>query len=270
VSVPVLPDVGPEASQSVRLLGPTGEADHPHGGKIAVNYHRLSRLTGSGPIASRDFGKEIVLVCIEAGGKFLSVTTKDFVTEILDSELKTSFGPPIDEKHLFDANPPDETSDIQFSEDGTTVLIESKFWDPPYRLTRWLTAWDVATGLWRTDRMRMVDDGMTSYAETAQLSSNGTSICLKRNEIQVRQIQLAVPDDVKGWLPDFAEAVGGVVLDANNIPGPVERRHQILSMGLAELDGLTNHQSGGTVAAPVDIGRLGLLGSTSNDNLRLA
>lgn len=226
------------------------EIAHPGGTKLIYSGSRQflieREVAGIKQVATSPvFGSDIALACFDATGKRVAVTTVDFVTEIWDAGLSGRLGPLINERRSFGpGNTPDELRHASLVKNGEILLLTSFFWNPPNVAYRWFSLWDTRTGLHLMDRVRSADDGFgEKAAEGIQMDSTEEYLLFYRGPLNgqpkiISHIQFRAPESVQTWLPDFAEAIGGISFDEQGIPEEVEDRSAKLLKGIAGLDKL--------------------------------
>jgi hypothetical protein len=230
---------------------PTNDKSLPNLARtISISQGRLVRFLGprqlavesGGAIASSPlFQSDIEIVCANGPGDEVSVTTTDFVTQIWDSQLKNKIGPPLDEKRLFGRDDAaGDTRWVKLHSSGRYALSASTSWNPPASGDVWLSLWDRRTGLPLMDRQHF--GGL-------QVGPNGTEFDLDQSQDTIRfstdtsdgkgqivwHLQIAPSSQNYVWLADFAEALGGIALNSNNIPEPVVDRNSKLEAGVNAL-----------------------------------
>jgi hypothetical protein len=145
-------------------------------------------------------------------------------------------GSALDERRLFlyrSSETPSRPEAIRISEEGDLALTQSFFWDPPNLEHNWISLWDVKTGLPLMDRTHMTAGGGDQLEPTdADFDLSGRFLVLFNSEsggpTPISWIEIAPPTGASSWLPDMAEALGGIALDPNGNPAEVSNRFQKL------------------------------------------
>jgi hypothetical protein len=230
-----------EALQANPLLLPNGEVTRPDPRRVAVTDHGVQRSI------SPSFAADVVLTCLGPAGDRLAITTTNFVTEIWATDFSRKFGLPINERPLFGSgNTPTEPQIAVIAPDGKGVMTESFLWVAPNLANYWLTLWDLDIGAPLTDRVHFGEDfaGDEKAVQSARFDATGRYLLFvyeedKSKPVPVAWVQLQPPAAVADWIADFAEAVGGVALDAEGVPGPTPDRLARIKFGLEQLARVT-------------------------------
>jgi hypothetical protein len=200
---------------------------------------------GKKSFTSPEFAAEIVVACVNALGDQLTITTRDFSTEIWAADFSKRFGLPIVERRLFaPGSTPTTTAATLSAWGGKAVLIESYFFDPPNVAYAWYSFWDSETGLPLSDRILFVDDWAGSNGvESFRIDANGHFVVFinerdQKKIVPITSWQIEPPPSVASWIADFAEAVAGMSVNDDGAFVPVRNRLVILARDQAELDKL--------------------------------
>ncbi len=193
--------VSPDKTLAIRVLRPTEiEAGH-----VAAS--------GVEPIQwRRSFSSPVCRVCFERGGQLLVVRTDDFRTEVIGADSGRRVGSPIDETRAFGDSMPKTPSDSSVGTLSDLVLTTSFSWEPPNLALYWFTVWDLASGLPLTDVLEC--DSESGEEDSACFSPDDRFLLLGSDSTSqaIRCIQLDPPPEIRGLLPDAAEALGGLAL----------------------------------------------------------
>ena len=204
---------------------------------------------GSSAPAGRSpvYPTDLALVCLDANGERIAITTRDFRTEVWSAGFKSRIGQSLDERRLFSPNnTPETTQAVELTADGRQALVRSFFRSPPNLSFYWFSLWDIPSGLLLMDRLRTIDgdqsEGNVRITE-AELDAQGRHVLLIGNKpdgarIVVSSIEIVPPEAVRAILPDYAEAVSGVALDGNGLAEEVPDRARKLADGLKKLRSL--------------------------------
>jgi TIR domain len=212
-------------------------------GELSRVGTRQLRIAGAGgqPVTSPTFAADIVLVCLNAAGDRLAVTTADFVTEVWAIDFSQRFGLPIVERRLFGSELRPETTQVTVpSPDGRGLAIESFFFDPPNVGYRWLSYWDLESALPLTDREPFGDDDLVG--QLVRMDPSGHYLLIvgdsgdnkaenKDGMGRLPSLQVVPPPSVTAWIADLAEAIAGVTLDDQGMLVPVADRLAKLERG---------------------------------------
>ena len=221
------------------------------GGTAAFDGERglIVSLPGAAPVRSPRFESRIDLICANAAGSVLSVTSNDFRTEVWAADLSRRLGPALDEQRFHRPdNAPDSTVWVQLSDDGAIAFVMSQFTDSPNGYRRWFTLWDTATGQLMMDPQLEYDselppedengDPVPGEIQTASLDAGTGWIHFFSYGKPVRALQFTPPASSDDWLPTFAEGRGGNLINQQGAPERVADRSVRLADGEARLDAL--------------------------------
>jgi hypothetical protein len=204
--------------------------------QLGVGDHGQTSLTS--PV----FGSEIIMACWKDKSDQLTITTKDFVTEIWAVDFSRRFGLPLVERRLFGpSSTPTTTAMTSSLLGGKAAIVESYFWDPPNLAHTWYSFWDSESALPLMDRAYFVDDiGQKGSVESVRMDSTGHYLVFvnesdAKKAVPVAALQLAPPASLGSWIADLAEAVAGVSVSDDGALVPVPDRLSILARGSAEL-----------------------------------
>lgn len=183
------------------------------------------------------FGAGLLVACLSRSGRRVMVTNREFVSEIWNSDFSARLGRPLAEQRLIGdddtkSTRPNAAVSVALSPKEDNALTLSIFWDPP-NASQWATAWDVETGLPLTDRGIGEDGNDAVFDSTGRYIALVTGIDSSLRVVDV--LQLRPPDAALAWLPDLAEALGGVMLDARGNSVPVTHRAERLARWLPRL-----------------------------------
>jgi TIR domain len=202
---------------------------------------------GKKTFTSPDFSAEIVVACVNSIGDQLTITTKDFSTEIWAADFSKRFGLPIVERRLFGSgSTPTTTAATLSAWGGKGAVIESYLWDPPNVAYAWYSFWDSETALPLTDRTPFIDEGSDDNAvKTFRMESKGRFLVFvsesdQNKFVPITSLQVEPPPSVGAWIADFAEAVGGISVNDDGAFVQVPDRLAILASGQAQLDKLVS------------------------------
>jgi hypothetical protein len=219
----------------------------PGDGKLRTSKGELNRVgtrqlsvvsQGIQVATSPTFSNEVILTCLGERRDSVAVTTSDFVTEIWTIDFSTRLGPPILERRVFrEGETPVSTKRVSISPDNKTALIESSFWNPPNLELQWYSFWDLDTSLPLMDRTRFergISDG--DEVEQAQIDPTAQYIIFagqskEQKLVALSWLHLAWPKTANNWIPDFAEAIGGVSINNEGVLEPVAERAKKISQG---------------------------------------
>ncbi|WP_419910708.1 toll/interleukin-1 receptor domain-containing protein [Hoeflea sp.] len=230
--------IGNEARQSVAEFAPQSGVRlsyaSPRSFQVLVNGE-----THQSPVLDVN----LELVCLDRAGARIALTTEDFVTQVWTIDFARRVGLPLDEKLYFGSGPtPEDTRSVAISADGSRVLVRSFFWNPPNVAYWWFNLWDTGTALPLFDRKLSIDwTGDTvpvdAVFDTSEAFVTFTGETETDRRALLEQIQIAPPEGVGDWLPDFAEALGGIAFDDNGLPAqlPADERAARLDAGLERL-----------------------------------
>lgn len=219
--------------------------DHPSGLHMSILARRQIEVTRAGDHAfkavSPVFQTDLASACLDAIGEHVLTTTNDFRTEIWTLDFARRLGPPLDERPSFGPyGTPGKTDWAMLSPGGSLALVRSSFWDPPNMQHYWFSLWNVANGTIAMDRRHVQDDGDGApgddIPDAASFAAKPDALTYFRTARPVSALQLTPPPGVSTWLPDLAEAVGGITYDSESLPVQVADRAARLRRGLAELD----------------------------------
>jgi hypothetical protein len=203
---------------------------------------------GKTSFTSPEFAAEIVVACVNALSDQLTITTKDFSTEVWAADFSKRFGLPIVERRLFGPGSTPTTTAATLSVwGGKAALIESYFFDPPNVAYTWYSFWDSESGLPLSDRILFVDDWAGSNAvESFRMDANGRFVVFinksdQKKIVPITSWQIEPPPSVASWIADFAEGVAGISVNDDGAFVPVPDRLVILARNQVELDKLLSH-----------------------------
>jgi hypothetical protein len=224
------------------------DVDTPENSKLLTSKGELSRLgTRQLVVLNRDvklftsptFSNDVILTCLGDGGDAVSVTTMDFVTEIWTTDFSRRLGPPINERRLFrEGETPESTRRVYVPQDAKTVLIESALWISPNVMVQWYSLWNLEASLPLSDRTRFDNDWSADdvMVDAAYLDWNSHSIFFEGRSkdeklFPIAALNLAPPETADAWLPEFAEAIGGLSINDAGVFEPVADRETKLARG---------------------------------------
>jgi hypothetical protein len=197
------------------------------------------------------FGAEIVLACLNDGSDQLSVTTKEFVTEVWAADFSQRLGLPIVERRLFRPTSTPSTTAMTAALPGAkTALIESYLWDAPNLSLTWYSLWDLEIALPLTDRAFFVGDlGEKGSVETVRMDATGRYLVFvnesdEKKAVPVTALQIDPSASVRSWIADFAEALAGVSINDAGALIPVPERISAIARGAAELEKAIGRKNG--------------------------
>ena len=228
--------------------------DTPGDGKLRTSKGELNRLgtrqlsvvsQGVQVATSPTFSNEVILTCLGERRDSVAVTMSDFVTEIWTIDFSKRLGPPIVERRVFrEGETPVSTKRVSISRDNKTALIRSSLWYPPNLDFQWYSLWDLDTSLPLMDRTRFVNDMMSDseveQVEQAQIDPTAQYIIFagqskEQKLVPLSWLHLAWPETASNWIPDFAEAIGGVSINNEGVLEPVAERPKKIRQGFEKI-----------------------------------
>lgn len=246
VDVPPLKGEGGRQEACLRVVDPYGDAqtrfEHPSGLILTATANRqVGAARGDdAPKLSPPFTADLYVVCANAEGSLVTVTTSDFRTEIWTADFSRRLGPAINERSFFgEGSTPEKTDWVALSPDGQRALIRSSFWDPPNLEVFWISLWDVATGLPLMDRTRFDDDGLTDgVVRSARFSGDGHVTFIGDKALVPHSLELTTPPALPAALPNYAEAVADQTITSEGLAERVPDRAERLVAGNRLLESL--------------------------------
>lgn len=246
VEVPPLEGEGGRQEACLRVVDPYGEAqtrfEHPSGLILTAGADRRVGVArgDEAPTLSPPFTADLYVICADAAGTMVTVTTSDFRTEIWAADFSRRLGPAINERSFFgEGSTPEKTDWVALSPDGRRALIRSSFWDPPNLEVFWISLWDVETGLPLMDRTRFDDDGLTDgVVRSARFSADGHVTFIGDEALTPHSLELATPPALPAALPDYAEAIAGQTITPEGLAEQVADRAERLVAGNRLLESL--------------------------------
>jgi hypothetical protein len=211
---------------------------------------------GGAPRRSPLFGADVRVACLSGSMGRVMTTDRNFATEIWRGDFGARLGPPLLERRLFsNGETPDIPESVLLSADEDVAVTHSWFWDSPNVGHTWVTAWDVETGIPLIERTHLVHEGgVSSLPDRAAFDASGRYLALvygADSALHVADVlELRPPGDVLSWLPDLAEAMGGVALDTRGNPVPVPGRVERLQRHLPVLDRYRRGSASGWTSVP--------------------
>ncbi len=192
-------------------------------------------------VGERRFPPDLRYVGIARHGFAVVTTDGRFVTEVWSPDLTRRLGPAIHEASLFRPREvPERMPAVDVDVAKGLVLTWSHYWDAPNLALYWRTVWDLETGVPLSDRAAFGDDGSDLAEKTAvdaaRLAADGDAVLqlggpAKQARAVRSRLELEPPAAARAWLPDLAEAIGGVTIDerGNAVPLP-ERAARLRSL----------------------------------------
>jgi hypothetical protein len=130
-------------------------------------------------------------------------------------------------------------------------------------MVQWYSLWNLDTSLPVMDRARFSNgDPEALSVDAAYLDSNAKTVVFAgwskdQKLVPVSSLNLAWPETAEAWLPEFAEAIGGLSINDAGVFGPVADRQTKLARGFEKLAELVP----GFMSQPVASGQSGRAGA---------
>lgn len=209
--------------------------EHASGLVLTIEAERRVGVTRTGEKMrlSPSFAADLKTVCASEDGSIVTITTDEFITEIWNSDFSSRRGPSVDERALFGTGRiPEKTDWVAISPDGTRAMVRSSLWDPPNLEFFWISVWDIGSGLPLIDRVAFEDDGLTDgIVRSARFTPDGNITFIGDEALVPNGIELDVPAATETVLPDYAEAIAGLRINAEGVAVAVPNRSERLVEG---------------------------------------